>query len=219
MQWAITLLLLPLGDSYITAQLFLLLFILLSQNLVLLDCVLVHLTLQTGTVEVIHSLLRPEKVQQWRQCIRIEEGIREAVTYLAPAAGNSHVRGCLRLSAVRRARAGIIPLCSALVRWLLRNCAQFQASQLQREIHQLKTVQPRATDTVGKLKLEMCTETLRELLIWPGEEKVKKASNYYLRYSQGETRSSQGCATKGQKAAVTKGSSKVDVKKKISRWL
>lgn len=38
---------------------------------------------------------------------------------------------------------------------------------------------------MGKLKHEMDTETLRELLIWPGEEKVKRASNYYLRYSQG----------------------------------
>lgn len=29
-----------------------------------------------------------------------------------------------------------------------------------------------------------CTETLRELLTWPGEEKVKRASNYCFRYSQ-----------------------------------
>lgn len=28
-------------------------------------------------------------------------------------------------------------------------------------------------------------ETLRKLLIWPGGEKVKRASHYYLRYSQG----------------------------------
>lgn len=71
------------------------------------------------------------------------------------------------------------------MRQLLRNCAHSQALQFQREIDQLETVQPRATNTVGKLKHERYTETLRELLIWPGEENVKRAFNYYLRYSQG----------------------------------
>jgi len=52
MQRAITLPPLPLGDSYITPQLFLLLFFILSQNFILLDCILVHLTLQTGTVHM-----------------------------------------------------------------------------------------------------------------------------------------------------------------------
>lgn len=28
----------------------------------------------------------------------------------------------------------------------------------------------------------MYTERMRELFIWPGEEKTKRASNYYLRY-------------------------------------
>lgn len=82
-------------------------------------------------------------------------------------------------------RAGVIPLCSALVRQLLRNCAQVQVPRFRREIDQLKTVQARATNTVGKLKREIYTETLKELIIWPGEEKVKRASDYYLRYSEG----------------------------------
>lgn len=114
-------------------------------------------------------------------------------------------------------RAGVIPLCSALVRQLLRNCAQ--VPRFRREIDQLKTVQARATNTVGKLKREIYTETLKELIIWPGEEKVKRASDLLpqvLRRGYGETRSSHSWATKGLKAAVTS-SREVGVKKKISR--
>lgn len=87
-----------------------------------------------------------------RDCDSTSEqaGTYQAQLSALPAAGLSHVRGCLRLSAVRRARAGVVPLCSALGRRLLRNCAEFQASQLGREIDQLKIVQPRATNNSGE---------------------------------------------------------------------
>lgn len=96
-----------------------------------------------------------------RDCDSTSEqaGTYQAQLSALPAAGLSHIQGCLRLSAVRRARAGVVPLCSTLGRRLLRNCAQFQASQLRREIDQLKRVQPRATNTVGKLKHEMYRDT------------------------------------------------------------
>ena len=104
------------------------------------------------------GVLMHEKLHMSRQC--------------APAAQKAtRVLGCIKSSVGSRAREGILPLDSALVRPHLESCVQPWSSQHKKDMDVLERVQRRATKMMIGLEYLSYEDRLRELWLFSLEKR------------------------------------------------
>ena len=75
----------------------------------------------------------------------------------------NHILGCIKRSVTSRAREGILPLCSALLRPHLQYCVQFWSRQHKEDTELLERVQRRAAKMIRGLQHLHYRDGLREL--------------------------------------------------------
>jgi len=75
----------------------------------------------------------------------------------------NHILGLIRRKVASRAREGILPLCSTLVRPHRESCIQLCSLQHRRAMNLLEWVQRRSTKLIRVLEYLSCEDKLREL--------------------------------------------------------
>jgi len=82
------------------------------------------------------------------------------------------ILGCIKSSVASRAREGILPLCSALLRPHLESCVQIWSPQHSKDKDLLERVQRSARKMIRELEHLSYEERLRVGAVQPGEEKA-----------------------------------------------
>jgi len=76
------------------------------------------------------------------------------------------ILGCLKRSVSSRAREGILPLCSPLVRPQLESCVQLRSPQHRKDMDLLERIQSRSTKMMRGVKHLSCEEQLEKRRLW-----------------------------------------------------
>jgi len=134
------------------------------------------------------------------------------------------IPGCIKRSMASRAREGILPLCSALVRHHLESCIQFWSPQHRKDMDLLEKVQRRATKMIQGMEHLSCEEKLRELgLFSPEKRRLREDLIAAFRYLKGASKkdgdklTSRVCndRTMGNAFKLKKGRFRLAIRKKF----
>jgi len=103
--------------------------------------------------------------------VLVDEKLDMSHQCVLSAQESNHILGCIKSSVASRAREGVLPLCSFLIRLLLESCIQLWSPQHKKDVELLEWVQRRETKVIRGLEHLSCEDRLRELGLFSLEKR------------------------------------------------